>query len=146
MAAPPRHAIAQRSSARPTVPVTASTCTGCAAKSRLASSATRRPPRRVPRHARAPSTATPAQATACSAAFTAWNGAGSGGPWRHHVCARKLSTVSGRYDLCESVLRRLLPQKSFTHTSASGAPCCTSALSMIASRSSKTKPQMTELR
>ena len=53
--------------------------------------------------------------------------------------------MSGRYDLCESVLRRLLPQKSFTHTSASGAPC-TSALSMIASRSSKTKPQMTELK
>ena len=69
-AKPAMHASAHSSSARPTVPVTASTWIGCAANSSEESSAMRRPPRRTP-HVRAASSATQPHTSACSSALAA---------------------------------------------------------------------------
>ena len=70
LAKPAMHASAQSSSARPTVPVTASTWIGCAANSSEESSAMRLPPLRTP-HVRAASSATQPHTSACSSALAA---------------------------------------------------------------------------
>ena len=70
LAKPAMHASAQSSSARPTVPVTASTWIGCAANTSEESSAMRLPPLRTP-HVRAASSATQPHTSACSSALAA---------------------------------------------------------------------------
>lgn len=94
-ATPPKQKSAHSISARPTVPVTASTWTGCAAKRRETRRPSRRPPDANPRHARADVSAAAAHTAACSAALTRWNAGARGAP-SSHAWSRKVRTVSGR--------------------------------------------------